>query len=456
VKALSGFQLNSTQFVKDVQKLNDKLPNFDDVQNMTKQAIGIPFNFVRKALNDSLGQYKFNESLFPVARKEKLQFCSNNDKLDGFFQKLFDLIHKFRIGFIVVLSSLAIIVIAPMAWMEIRRWHRQLKNAKLIESAKYDSLDTSYIVSRPTTAGFGIKITSKMSGRRQILVRWCIAYATSTPAIFVLSLALAGFFSCLCQYVVLKAVQKEVPELAKEIGEFADEVVAKINQVSENWTAEANGVVKGINHDVNDHVLVYVTNATGAVNNTLNVFLNTIEFGLEKVFNGTILLKPIQSVIHCVIGIKIESVQKGLTWVHDHAHVDLPMFDNDTFSLGAQKSISGDSGIKSFLASPSSATTDEVSAAVNKVTDWLVKKITQEALVSTGIFLVYVIVVLIGVIRTLAGMAIGGGDSTDNDDGYRGEQASQYNRQHYQEDSPAYYDSRGEKMTEAGGSGYMR
>lgn len=453
VATLKGFDLNTSDFVKDVQKLNDALPNFDGVQNLTKEAISFPFSFVRKALNESFGNFKFNEDAFPLAQKQQLKFCSDNDKLNGFFNKLFDLIQKAKIGFIVILSLLAVAAMAPMAWMEIRRWRRQEKNAKVIESNKYDSMDAAYIISRPTTATCGIKLASKMSGRRQVLARWCIAYATSPAAIFVLSLALAGFFSCFCQYIVLKAVQKEVPELAKEVGAFADDVVGKINHVSEQWAADANGVVKGLNDDINKDVLGYVTNATGAVNNTINVFVKAVETSLEKVFNDTILIKPIQAVLHCVIGIKIESVQKGLTWVHDHAHVEFPLLNNDTFSLGAQKSISGDSGIQGFLASPSSATTNEVTEAVNRVTNWLLKNITQEALISTGLLLLYVIVILIGVTRTLVGIAMPGADTGTNNFEQPGEDGTSNNLRSAQAGLPGYYDGRDEKLMVSGGRG---
>lgn len=128
--------------------------------------------------------------------------------------------------------------------------------------------------------------------------------------------------------------------------------------------------------------------------------------GLETVFNGTILINPIKDVVRCTIGLKVEAVQKGLTWVHDHSQISFPTFDNDTFSLGAQESISGDSDLNTFLASPSSVTTDEVTGAVTHVTDWLERGIIQEALISTGILLIYVIIVLIGVIRALVGMVV--------------------------------------------------
>lgn len=406
VNQLKGIHLNSSDFVTDVQKLNNDLPDFERVQNLTKQAISMPFNIVREALNQSYSSYKFDKRNFPLAQKQQLKFCSDNDKLSSFFDRLFELIHKARVAFVVILLLLAVAAIVPMTWMEIRRWQRQEKHAKLVETHQYDSLDVVYIASRPVTATCGIKLASRWTGRRQVLARWCVAYATSVPAIFVLSLALAGFFSCFCQFIILRAVEKEVPALASEVGEFADGIVSKLEQASNQWAIDANGVVQGLNDDVNKDVLNYVANATGAVNNTLNTFVDTMQKGLETAFNGTILLDPIKAVLHCVIGIKIESVQKGLTWVHDHAHVEFPLFENNIFSSGAQTSISGDSDLKTFLSSPSSVTTDEVSGAVKKVTKWLQNNLIQEALISTGILLVYVIVVLIGLSRTLAGMAM--------------------------------------------------
>ncbi|GFP60536.1 plasma membrane fusion protein PRM1 [Trichoderma asperellum] len=402
---LLDFQLNTTSFVSGLQLLDKDLPTFEDVQNFTESAISLPFEALRTVLDERYANYTFNKSAFPLAEKQQMTFCSDNDSLNNIFDHLFKLVAKARVAFIVVISLAAIAVIAPMAWLEIRRWRQQRNHAKLVTRNDQDPMDVVYIVSRPFTASYGLRFTSKMTAKRQILVRWCIAYATSPAALFVLSLALSGFLSCIFQYILLRAVEKETPELAQEVGHFADNVVGTLQNVSQSWADGANGVITGLNDDINHDLLDYVSNATGAVNNTINVFMDKMEEGLEFAFNGTILLGPIKSVLHCVIGLKVESVQKGLTWVHDHAHVELPLFPNDTFSAGANTSLSGESGIDSFLASPSDVTTNEISEAVSHVTKRLHNNLVQEALMSTGIFLTYVIIVLIGVIQTLIGMA---------------------------------------------------
>jgi len=411
---LNSVTINSDGFVSDIDNLNKELPTFQDVQNFTRNAVSIPFNFVKNALNESYGDWSFDSSIFPVAQKEALSFCSDNSVINDFFQTMFQIAATAKIAFIVVLCVLAVLACVPMAYWEIRRWRHQRGYKALFVENKYDDFDLMMMGARPLTSKWGLKFAGWFAGKpshpaynkRHVLVRWCVAYGTSLPAIFVLSLALAGFFSCLCQYIVLAAIQKEVPALASKVGDFAGEVVSTLEKASEDWANDANGVILGVNNEINNDVLGYVTNATDAVNNTINVFTTDMNKALADVFNGTILMEPIQGVIYCLLGMKIEAVQNGLTWVHDNAKVSLPLFPNDTFSQGAQNSIDGDSDLTSFLATPSSVTSDEVTGAVLHVTNAIYNNIIQEALTSTGLLLVYIVIVLIGVVRTLSSLAM--------------------------------------------------
>lgn len=399
----------SDDFVDDIKQLREDMPSFDEVRNMTREAIRTPFRLLKDKINEEFDDFRFDRSIFPVAQKQSLAFCSGNNAITDFFEHLRSLIRTARIVFIVVITVLAILVMVPMAWYEIMRWRRQREHARLVSDHGYDPMDVIYIASRPTSASWGVKIASRFDGKRQILVRWAWAYATSFPALFILALAIAGLFACACQAILLKIVQDQVPALAAEVGEFADDVVSSLAQVSDDWAASANGVVLSAQDDINNDLLGWAREATGAVNDTLNTFTDTMRQGLETVFNNTILHKPITDVIRCTIGLKIEAVQSGLTWVHDHAKVTFPMLPNDTFSAGAQESLGEDSDMTTFLATPSSVTTDEVTGAVQYVVDKLRHHIIIEALISLGVLLVYIIIVLIGVIRALVGMAAPGG-----------------------------------------------
>ncbi|KAJ9306891.1 hypothetical protein DTO217A2_3672 [Paecilomyces variotii] len=388
----------------DINKINSSLPNFKQVQNFTDNVIRLPFEELKKLINESTVQYKFDRSVFPVPAKEQLSFCNDNDGINSFFNGVADLVNLARKIFIAVLVIAAVLACIPMAWREIRRWRSMKDRSQLVRRDAHDPMDVVYIVSRPYTSTAGIKAASRFSNsRRQILVRWVFAYATSTPALFVLSLAIAGLFSSLCQYILLRSVEKTVPELTDQVSAFADKVVDSLNNASEQWAIGVNKVIETTNNDINKDVLGWVNTSTTALNDTLNAFVDETTKVLNETFGGTLLYDPIKEVFNCLIGLKIEGIQKGLDWVSDHAHVDFPLMPNDTFSLGAAASIASDNSDPgdSFLANPGDQTSNKISEAVVRVVDKLADDIKTETIISSIILLIWVLILLIGIIRAL-------------------------------------------------------
>ncbi len=184
VTTLEGLKLPGN-LTADLQKLNNSIPTFDEVKNFTEGIIRLPFDEVKQLINESLGTYTFNRSLFPIPQKEQLTFCSDNDGINDFFDGLVDLIalaKKIAIG---VLLVLAILIMIPMAWREIRRWRLMQERSQLVKSNDRDPMDVVYIVSRPYTSSAGLKLSHRFeSQRKKCLVRWVVAYATTDAALF--------------------------------------------------------------------------------------------------------------------------------------------------------------------------------------------------------------------------------------------------------------------------------
>src|ERR1700759_610418 len=117
-------------------------------------------------------------------------------------------------------------------------------------------MDAVYLTTRPYTSDFGRSVANRFgTNKRQILVRWFVAYCTSLPALFLLSLALAGLFSCFCQYILIKVVNKKVPAITAEIVGFADDVVQSMNNASQKWATDANAVIMNEGGKLNQDLL---------------------------------------------------------------------------------------------------------------------------------------------------------------------------------------------------------
>ncbi|KAH8811824.1 putative plasma membrane fusion protein prm1 [Xylogone sp. PMI_703] len=400
IDELNNVTVDPSSLDAGLEKLNSSIPTFSQVKNFTDNVISFPFELVKQQINGSLANYTFDKSIFPVAEKQALTFCSDNSSVSNFFDKLVHLVLTAKTIFLIVLIILAVLACVPMAYLEIRRWRTMRQRAILLQRNSFDPMDVIYIASRPYTTTAGIKISSRFkSPKTQILARWFVAYITSTPALFVLALGVAGLFSCLCQYIILKVVEKEVPALADEVGDFADKVVKALTNASEQWALDANNVINTTNTKVNSDVFGWVNVTTTALNDTLNAFTDEMSTVLNATFGGTILYDPITEVLNCLIGLKIAGIEKALTWVSDHAHVTFPEFRSDVFSIGAAESVTNGSSTDSFLSSPGDVTTDSITNAVIKVTDKLEDGIQTEAAISASLIGLWLLVALIGLIR---------------------------------------------------------
>lgn len=383
-----------------LDKLNASIPTFAQVNNFTNNAIRLPFEELKKLMNASAGNYTLNRSLFSVPAREQLSFCSSNPHLNSFFDKMLEIALVAQKVAIAVLLILATLACLPMAFRETRRWRMMKQRSHLITRSGRDPVDVVYIASRPYTSSAGLNMARRFgSTRRQSLVRWAVAYATTVPALLVLSLGVAGLFACLCQFVIVKVVEREVPALAHEVGQFADQVVYALNNASEKWANDTNGVILNVANKINHDMLGWVNISTTAINSTLNVFSDEMTGALGTAFNGTILAEPILGVFNCLIGLKIIGIEKGLTWVSDHAHVNFPLLPPDTFSVGAAASIANDSSTSSFLANPAQNATDDITRAVDELGNRVSKGIRQEAIIAGSLVGLYVLVVLIGIGR---------------------------------------------------------
>jgi len=339
-----------------------------------------------------------------VPAKEQLSFCTDDDGINKFFDKLMDLAELAKKIFITVLVLAAVLAMIPMGLREVRRWRHQQERSRLVGQGATDPMDVVYLVSRPYTSTAGLKLARlpsepeaiKDASRGQNLTRWAVAYATTDAALFVLALAIAGLFSCLCQYILLKSIEKQVPGLSNQVGVFADRVVTQLNNASEQWQVATNSAIKSASDDINKDMLGWVGTATDAVNDTLNTFVDETNKVLDTAFGKTPLREPIQEVLNCLILLKVQGVQKALTWVHDHAHIDFPTLPNDTFSVGALASLSDDKDSQPFLADPDDKATDKITSAVARVIDYLQAGVRQETIISSFVLVLYVFICMLG------------------------------------------------------------
>ncbi|TGZ79802.1 hypothetical protein EX30DRAFT_333018 [Ascodesmis nigricans] len=389
-----------TEFVGKMEEFEKGLPDFKEVQKAANDVIRIPFQKIHKAVNESLTSYTFDRSIFPVPAKEKLTFCSSDPFILTFFNNLFKTITTLKWALIGTLLALSLLAMIPMSYREIRRWRLTRDRAyTLTDPARnFDPIDIVMISAHPHSSEFGLKLAGKVqSRRRQMLVRWAVAYVTTPAALFVLALGVAGLAGVLCQYIVLKQVEGKAPELAREVGGFAGLVVDKLDAVSGKWGESMNSAVKGVEGDLNGNLFGWVKEGTDALNGTLNTLVDEMTKGIDGLLGDSPLKKPLKDVLDCLLFFKIQGIQTALTWVHTNAHVSLPRLPPTTFSSGASDSMGSSD---SFLSNPGAKASDEITDVVLQLTTKWAKMLRQEAIIAACITAIWFLCLLIALIRT--------------------------------------------------------
>jgi hypothetical protein len=396
IKKLKALEV-PPQLQQGLQDLNNSIPTFEQVQNFTDNVIRTPFEAVKTLIRGMEG-FTFDRQILPVPEKESLTFCSEGNSINEFFDDLIRMEIKARKLALAILIVLAILVCIPIAYSEVRRYRKMQARAALFASG-HDPLDVVYLASRPTSSTWGLWLGRRFgSQRRQDVARWFFAYSTSTPMLLLLSLGVAGLFSCLCQWLILKGIQEKVPELTNQVADFAEKIVTALNNASMSWSGGVNGAVGGLDSKINDDIFGWVNTTTSAVNETLNSFVNEMTKTLNGSFGGTVLEEPIQDVLNCLIKLKSASFQQGLFWIQENAHVQFPGVSNETFSLGALAQLSNSSSAAELLANPSGKAKDEVSEAIDHLVQSVISGIRSEALISLGLILVWVLIMTGGLI----------------------------------------------------------
>ncbi|KAH9865928.1 hypothetical protein J1614_008903 [Plenodomus biglobosus] len=402
-----------------MSELNSSIPEFQDIQDLVDKVIKIPFEEVKSQIQ-GIGTFHFNRTLLPVPQRTQLDFCTNSNSISAFFEGLTQKLVISRMIILSVLVSLAVLAALAVAWIEASQG-REIDSAKEIlkhrasganvarsHASISDTHRTLLLQPQPTYLfPLGLWLRRKFGDRRsqKDAIDWLFAYATSSPMLFVLTIGMAGLLSCMAQYLFIESVRSAGPQLTSQVADFSGHVLKSMNESSVWWSNGVNNAILAVDEKLNHDIFGIVNTTTSAVNSSLDVFVENTAETLEDAFGGTILHDPIKEVLNCLIGLKIASFQKGLTWIHDHAHVSLPSVGSNTFTLGAIKQLDNSRSAADLLANANNAGEDAVTKALSRVIDKLLSGILTETIIYSTLVCSWLLCVGFGVIYIIVTLA---------------------------------------------------
>ncbi|CAG8730521.1 11987_t:CDS:1, partial [Racocetra fulgida] len=109
---------------------------------------------------------------------------------------------------------------------------------------------------------------------------------------------------------------------------------SQLNNTSQQFANGSNSVISTLENGVNQDLFGWVNITTTTLNNTLNTAVDEISSFIQTTFQGVPALSTaVQQIVNCLLIVKIEGIQAGLTFIKEHASIELPKVNNNILMI---------------------------------------------------------------------------------------------------------------------------
>ncbi|KAH9820004.1 hypothetical protein DFH28DRAFT_1079900 [Melampsora americana] len=399
-------------------QLNSSLPTLNELRGALDKVISTPFEALRVEVATNLKNATIDRSLLKVPARQTVTFCQDLDT--SFLDKVGDVVSS-GLKLVILLLCIVILIIFLFNVFKERFLYKRMIN-KVDEAREvwlYGSRDAfsssnllafTHNVQNPFASTMTNKLL-KTNTPKSHRLPWFLAYITWPSALLFLGFGLLGFLVIQVQLFALHGVRNQAVHQANSgVADMTNLLADKINDQTRNasvaFAEDTNAVILKFQSDVNDHMLGWAGTTTTTLNNTLTTFYDGLTTVVSDTFGKTPLKESSLQLLNCLIGSKVAGIQSALTFVHDHAHVDLPTVSPTALmispsqtkdlvaSVGSPQNSSSSQGNQTE--SPSLATRF-VDRLINRYTKALHKqRVTYIALLAC-----YVLVIIFGLIGVI-------------------------------------------------------
>lgn len=344
-----------TTFEDSLIKLNNSMPNLDELRTMLNDLVDTPFEELKSSINSTRLEMaaSFNETILPTVSLQTLAASDSsnlqNELCNGLDTSLIDdtanALHKLSNVAIGLMFLLLFLCWAALCVWEWYRWRAMKQTVEAVQM-EMDRGQTSAwrmvaVVEHPILERYGTRILDRFTqqDRTRNNIRWFFSYLAHPTCLALLLIASLGFLSLQFQMIALDAIKDHARKNANStVTATTNSLTSKLNALAANsslqYANEFNAAVNAYEQRINDELFGTWINSTAVtLNSTLVEFYDKVEDLLDAAFGNSTLGSVINTFVYCILGSKITNLEEGLTWVSQHAQVTLPTLSTDVLML---------------------------------------------------------------------------------------------------------------------------
>ena len=315
---------------------------------------------LKKEINDTFieAQQSFVATPLPVPDGSNITFCDQID-LSVIDDLSKDIAGLARIGLFILIGVILVLIIAYAAiqWYTQRSLLNGLRRARDQWFPDYDVGQSDKSIQRwepteenllimhayvehPLWSRFIYALSGRFNWSRETTnaLGWFGAYVFHQAAMVCLMVGVLGLLAVQLQLLVARPLQAQYSaQVTTAINDLSNTIASSVNATmashSKQYADDLNALIDATQSTINVDLFGWVNGTTTQLNATLVAFYEDVQDVVDKVFGNTPLSAPAQDFLRCILGNKITTIEKALTFLHDNLIIDIPRVRTDVLML---------------------------------------------------------------------------------------------------------------------------
>lgn len=305
-----------TTFIDDLSALSNKIPDYEDVLSNLTSVVTKPLDVLKKEV-DSMTSSNATLNLNEIKSYQKSASGNTCDSLDADFQKLEKSINATCSWILLALGMSILLLVMILAFFMYRSYRR--RRSHIEELTLENSPERIGNVLEVQRNKLGLFIMNLNLNYR---VKWLLNYISSSTATNCLLVGLAGLLVVGLQYWLLSITSNKLNHF------FTQDNAALQNSTAqrsfEGYISDTQFALDNLLESLNEALFGSIDSTSERLYENLLEAENSINDTINSVFGGTPFASPLQTIVYCTIGRKLEKIEDGLQWINENLKIEYP------------------------------------------------------------------------------------------------------------------------------------
>ena len=373
-----------TSYIDKIANLSNNVPDFENVLSNLTLLVTKPLDLMAYDVDNISFHIGWDQS----GNSTKLETVQGScHGLGRSFDVAISETWKLTHYILIAVGIACLLLLCVMAWVEYRKWNRhQLLLDEL--SVEHQQVRIGNMLN-----DYSHRLASRLVRKCHPKVRWWASYVATPALTKCLCLGIVGSAAVALQYCILMSIERKLKKV--EVGNDNDnDISALARSRTLAFLNETQRLLNSLLQQANTFLFSSLTNTTATLYQQILESQAAVNNTIHAVFGSSPFAKPLQTIVYCTIGRKLEMVEEGLRWISNNVQIEFPLLPDTQIQQYSEETVRS-------LTNLSSDVSEEIHAALRSLISKYKEMLRIELITSCGFFALWILAVGVGFLLML-------------------------------------------------------